>query len=94
MRSNKNREPAPTIMRITERISRGEAPQFSIGAGGVMRRHDRICVPVDAELRQRILQEAHCTPYSVQPGASKMYHDVRRSYWWGGKKPDVARFMA
>ena len=23
-----------------------------------------------------------------------MYQDLRRSYWWGGLKPDVARFVA
>ena len=63
----------PTLMRIRERMSRDEAPQFLLGADGVLRRRGRVCVPADAELRQRILQEAHCTPYSVHPGTSKMY---------------------
>ena len=87
-------ETCPTLIRIRDRMSRDEAPQFTIGADGVMRRQDRVCVPSDSELRQRILGEAHATPYSVHPGASKMYKDVRRSFWWGGLKPDVTRYVA
>ena len=87
-------ETCPTLRRIRERMSRDEAPQFMLGADGVLRRRGRVCVPADTELRQRILQEAHRSLYSVHPGTSKMYQDLRRVYWWGGLKPNVARFVA
>ena len=51
-------------------------------------------MPQDADLRQKILQEAHATPYSIHPRASKMYKDLRQYYWWDGMKPEVARFVA
>ena len=45
-------------------------------------------------LRQRILQEAHNAPYSVHPGVTKMYQDVKGMYWWNGMKKDVAQYVA
>src|SRR5262249_51082751 len=53
-----------------------------------------LCVPDVNELRQKILNEAHNAPYSVHPGATKMYHDVRDIYWWPGLKKDVAKCVS
>ena len=55
---------------------------------------NRVCVPNVNNLRQRILQEAHYTPYSVHPGATKMYHDIKMNYWWSRLKKEVAKFVA
>ena len=30
-----------------------------------------------------ILEEAHCSRYSIHPGVTKMYCDLRQHYWWG-----------
>ena len=30
----------------------------------------------------------------MHPGSTKMYHDLRRHYWWEGMKREVADFMA
>ena len=59
-----------------------------------MRVGDRLCVPDVDGLRQRILQEAHNAPYSVHPGVTKMYQDVKGMYWWNGIKKDVAQYVA
>ena len=45
-------------------------------------------------LKQRILAEANVARYSIHPGATKMYHDLREIYWWSGMKRDVAEFVA
>ena len=37
--------------------------------------------------------EAHYTPYTVHPGATKMYKDVSKVFWWIGLKRDVAKFV-
>ena len=55
---------------------------------------NRVCVPNVNNLRQRILQEAHYAPYSVHPKATKMYHDIKTTYWWSGLKKEVAKFVA
>ncbi|GKF19352.1 putative reverse transcriptase domain-containing protein, partial [Tanacetum coccineum] len=42
---------------------------------------DRIWVPLNGEVRTRIMDEAHKSKYSVHPGADKMYYDLRDRYW-------------
>ena len=40
------------------------------------------------------MAEAHRAWYSIHPGATKMYRDLREIYWWGGMKKDIAAFVA
>ena len=51
-------------------------------------------MPNVASLRQRILEEAHYSRYSIHPGTTKMYHDLKLIYWWDGMKRDIAEFVA
>ncbi|XP_070040004.1 uncharacterized protein [Nicotiana tomentosiformis] len=39
-------------------------------------------------------REAHYSCYSIHPGVTKMYHDIREVYWWDGMKMDIAEFVA
>nr|GEU87643.1 integrase, catalytic region, zinc finger, CCHC-type, peptidase aspartic, catalytic [Tanacetum cinerariifolium] len=39
-------------------------------------------------------KEAHSFPFSVHPGSTKMYHDLKQYFWWSGMKRDVATFVA
>ncbi|XP_075076929.1 uncharacterized protein LOC142163527 [Nicotiana tabacum] len=54
----------------------------------------RWCVPNVGELRKQIMTEIHQSRYSVHPGSTKMYHDLRQLYWWNGMKKDIATFVA
>ncbi|WMV24389.1 hypothetical protein MTR67_017774 [Solanum verrucosum] len=54
----------------------------------------RLCVPNVGELRQQILTEANNSKYSIHPGATKMYRDLREVFWWNGMKRDIADFVA
>ena len=54
---------------------------------------DRICVPNDSELKKSILEEAHNGSFSMHPGSTKMYQDLKVSYWWSGMKRDVSEFV-
>nr|GEY37395.1 putative reverse transcriptase domain-containing protein [Tanacetum cinerariifolium] len=54
----------------------------------------RLCVPNDATLREALLIEAHSSPFSVHPGSTKMYHDLKQHFWWSGMKRDVATFVS
>ncbi|MBW1279410.1 hypothetical protein KYD79_26900 [Escherichia coli] len=42
--------------------------------------HGRVCVPKDESLRQEILREAHLSIFSIHPGTTKMYRDLKRYY--------------
>nr|AAM01170.2 Putative retroelement [Oryza sativa Japonica Group]ABB46922.1 retrotransposon protein, putative, Ty3-gypsy subclass [Oryza sativa Japonica Group] len=46
------------------------------------------------ELKQLILQEAHESPYSIHPGSTKMYLDLKEKYWWVSMKREIAEFVA
>ena len=40
------------------------------------------------------MHEAHHSKYTIHPGVTKMYQDMKRMYWWPGMKRDVASFVA
>ena len=50
-------------------------------------------VPDVTDLRKRILEEGHRSGLSIHPGATKMYQDLRKMFWWQGMKKDVAEFV-
>ena len=44
----------------------------------------RVCIPNDDELKKSILKEAHNGSFAMHPGSTKMYKDLKTSYWWSG----------
>ncbi|KAG8474681.1 hypothetical protein CXB51_031149 [Gossypium anomalum] len=67
---------------------------FRIGSDGCLMFKDRICVPKNEELIQKILQEAHSSYFSIHPGSTKMYNDLKKMYWWNGMKRDISEFVS
>jgi len=53
-------------------MHRGETQDFSIDRG-LLKKGSRVCIPPDRELKEQIMMEAHCTPYTAHPGTTKMY---------------------
>jgi hypothetical protein len=53
-----------------------------------------MCAPDIESLRETILKEAHGSDYSIHPGSTKMYRDLKLKYWWYGLKRDVAVHVA
>jgi len=54
----------------------------------------RICVPNSMSIKDKILSKAHNSAYSIHPGSTKMYLDLKEKYWWYGLKRDVAEYVA
>ena len=50
-------------------------------------------IPQLEKLREDILWEFHCSRFAVHPGGMKMYHDLRRQYYWRGIKRHVGDFV-
>ena len=44
-------------------------------------------------MKKMILEESHTISLSIHPGATKMYHDLKKMFWWSGLKRDVAQFV-
>ncbi|WMV14593.1 hypothetical protein MTR67_007978 [Solanum verrucosum] len=39
------------------------------------------------------MDEAHSSRYSIHPGSTKMYRDLREVYWWSSMKKGIAEFV-
>ena len=83
----------PVLHQIREELEQGTNTEFSLTSDGILSFKGRMCIPSDDELRTQILTEAHATPYSVHPGATKMYKDLKERFWWPEMKGDVAKFV-
>ena len=70
------------IKNIKENMHKPKYKPFSIDDKGTLFFQGRIVVPKDPNLRNLILKEAHDTPLSIHPGSTKMYLDIKTTYWW------------
>ncbi|MCF8704068.1 hypothetical protein L3055_11065, partial [Corynebacterium sp. MC-02] len=84
----------PNLVRYRDSVSEGEHTSFQISPEGTLLFRGRLCVPDVADLRRQVMGEAHFARYSIHPGTTKMYHDLRCLYWWDGMKRDIAEFVA
>jgi hypothetical protein len=82
------------IQETKEQIKEDEALGFSIDDQGMLWYKKRICILEIKEIRESILREAHDSAYSIHPGSTKMYHDLKSRYWWYGMKRAIAEYMA
>jgi hypothetical protein len=79
---------------IAENIAKGKSPGFRKDDNGTLWFGKRLCVPEDKNIRGAILHKAHESAYSIHPGSTKMYLDLKEKYWWYGLKRDVAEYVA
>ena len=82
------------LSRIRDMVLRGEAKEAIIDEEGVLRIKGRVCVPRVDDLIHTILTEAHSSRYSIHPGATKLYRDLKQHFWWRRMKRDIVDFMA
>nr|CAE04032.2 OSJNBb0068N06.8 [Oryza sativa Japonica Group] len=76
----------PDIHGILKNMKQRKAAGFTEDEHGTLWNGNRVCVPDDKELKRLILQEAHESPYSIHPGSTKMYLDLKEKYWWVSMK--------
>ncbi|WMV49558.1 hypothetical protein MTR67_042943 [Solanum verrucosum] len=39
------------------------------------------------------MEESHSSRYSIHPGSTMMYCDLRKVYWWNSMKKSVVEFF-
>ena len=81
------------IKNIKEHIDKPKYKSFTIDDQGTVFFEGRIAVPKIQSIRDMILKEAHDTPLSIHPGSTKMYMDLKSTYWWTRMKRDIARYV-
>ncbi|KAL8104338.1 hypothetical protein AgCh_028521 [Apium graveolens] len=61
---------------------------------GLYRFSSRVWIPNVTELKNEVLQEAHNSRFSIHPGSTKMYQDLKKNFWWPGMKKDIANWVS
>lgn len=72
----------PKFIKLREQVSKGKAKGFTI-------HEDRI-----DSLKEKLLNKAHNSRYSVLPGGKKMYQDLKCMFCWLVMKKNIAKFVA
>jgi hypothetical protein len=67
---------------IKRRVQEGDPKVacFREDAEGTLWFKDRLVVPKKKALKKKILDEAHTSRYSIHPGSTKIYHDLRQQF--------------
>ncbi|GKA64944.1 putative reverse transcriptase domain-containing protein [Tanacetum coccineum] len=60
----------------------GEGEPFEVRSDGTKCLKGRVWLPLFGGLRGLIMLESYKSKYSIHPGSDKMYHDLRKLYWW------------
>ena len=82
------------LIKTQAMVLAGKASDFSVDETGMLRFGSRVCVPMNENIKKEIMDESHTTPYSVHPGSTKMYQDLKAMFWWPGMKNDIAEYVA
>ncbi|GKG08242.1 hypothetical protein Tco_0334074 [Tanacetum coccineum] len=57
---------------IVHNVEDGKHTEFSVDDDGVVCFEDRLCVPNDQALREKVMTEAHSSPFTIHPGSTKI----------------------
>ncbi|GKB90686.1 hypothetical protein Tco_0962958 [Tanacetum coccineum] len=57
-------------------VEDGKHTEFSIDDDGVVWFEDRLCVPNDQALREKVMTEAHSSPFTIHPAVGDSYVEM------------------
>jgi hypothetical protein len=83
------------VAHIKRRLTEGDhkVNYFCIDEEGTLWFKDRLVVPKNHGLHKKIFDEAHTSKYSIHPGSTKMYHDLKAQFWWTRMKHETTRYV-
>ncbi|XP_075074821.1 uncharacterized protein LOC142162371 [Nicotiana tabacum] len=82
------------LCKYRDEVLAGKSKDMIGESDGVLQIGDRLCVADVDGLRHAILEEAHNSKYTIHPGSTKIYHDLKQFYWWEGMEKDIANFVS
>jgi hypothetical protein len=51
-------------------------------------------IPADPDLKKEIFDEVHLAKFSIHPGSTKIYQDLKENLWWSNMKIDIAKYVS
>jgi hypothetical protein len=82
------------LKEIRQLTQDNKTSDFSEDSQGTLWLGRRICIPNQKTIKESILKEAHDSAYSIHPGSTKMYKDLKTRYWWYGIKRDIVEYVS
>jgi hypothetical protein len=82
------------IFHIKEKIKEESSKHFRLDEHNVLWFDNRLVVPKDGELKNKLMDEARLLKLSIHPGSSKMYQELRPRFWWTKMKKEIAAYVA
>ena len=82
------------MQQIIGELGTDKRKDFRMGKHDILQFRDRVCVPKSRVLRKMLLDEGHKSDLSIHPGMTKMYKDLKATFWWTGMTTDVADYVA
>jgi hypothetical protein len=79
--------------KIKQLLVEGKANEFCLKEDMLLTHFKQVCVSGIGGLRKEIMSEAHHSLYTMHLGGTKMYYDMKGSYWWNNMKRDIAKFV-
>jgi len=76
------------------KLELGGETLLRMGDDGIVMLGRRMYVPNNKALKQKLLREAHESKFTVHPGSTKMYQDMKQYYWWPNMRKEVAGYVA
>ncbi|KAA0065587.1 ty3-gypsy retrotransposon protein [Cucumis melo var. makuwa] len=84
----------PYLVEKRRLVETWQGEDFSISSDDGLTFEGRLCVPKDSAVKTELLAEAYSSPFTMHPGSTKMYQDLRSVYWWRNMKREVADFVS
>jgi hypothetical protein len=79
---------------IRKNIGARVETKFQVADDGSLMMGQRLYMPNDETVKQMVLQEAHKSKFSIHPGSTKMYRDLKHFYWWPNMKREIAEYVS
>ena len=84
----------PELNKIRDKIVDGKYKDFSLSTEEVLMYRDRLCVPNIEEIKRQVLDDGHKAKYSIHPGVTKMYQNMKQQFWWSNMKREIADYVS
>ncbi|GJY27414.1 putative reverse transcriptase domain-containing protein, partial [Tanacetum coccineum] len=72
----------------------GMNKEFKTRPDGTLCIEKRSWLPRFRGLRYFIMNESHKSKYSIHLRSDKMYHDLKKLYWWPNMKAEIATYVS
>lgn len=59
----------------------------------IVRFRHRVYVPSEADIKREIFSDSHSSSFSVHPGSTKMYKNLKQNFWWPKMKMEIAEWV-